>query len=93
VPFFDHPAWTHPVLARMTVRTGAPVVPTFALRAGPGSYTLRYEAPIAVEELSPAESENVPLTGRFMKVLEDAIRTNPDQWLWYHDRWKQLRLA
>jgi KDO2-lipid IV(A) lauroyltransferase len=93
VPFFGHPAWTHPVLARMARKTGAAVVPAFALREKPGSYSLRYERPVVVDELPEAEREDVPLTARYMKILEDAIRKNPDQWLWYHDRWKQLRLA
>jgi KDO2-lipid IV(A) lauroyltransferase len=92
VPFFGHPAWTHPVLARVARKTGAPVVPTFALRERPGRYSLRYEAPILVDELAEAEREDVPLTARFMGVLERAIRERPEQWLWYHDRWKQLRL-
>jgi KDO2-lipid IV(A) lauroyltransferase len=93
VPFFGHPAWTHPILARVVRKTGAPVVPTFAICERPGRYSLRYEAPVLVEELPAAEREDVPLTARFMAILEAAIRERPEQWLWYHDRWKQLRLA
>lgn len=93
VSFFGHPAWTHPVLARLAVRTGAAVVPTFALRERPGAYSLRYDAAVSVDELSEDERGDATLTTRFMKILEDAIRANPDQWLWYHDRWKQLRLG
>jgi KDO2-lipid IV(A) lauroyltransferase len=93
VPFFGHPAWTHTVLTRMAVKTGAAVVPTFAFREKPGCYTLRYEEPLVVDELTAAEREDVPLTTRYMKILETAIRGRPDQWLWYHDRWKQLRLG
>ena len=26
-----------------------------------------------------------------LAILEEAIRKNPDQWLWYHDRWRHLR--
>ncbi len=92
VPFFGRPAWTHPVLSRMASKTGAAVVPTFALRDRPGTYTLRYDEPVVVDELTAAEREDVPLTTRYMKILEDAIRENPDQWLWYHDRWKQIRI-
>jgi len=93
VPFFGRPAWTHPVLARMAARTGAPVVPTFALRERPGFYSLSYREPVLVDDLTDAERGDVPLTARYMRILEDAIRERPDQWLWYHDRWKQLRLA
>jgi KDO2-lipid IV(A) lauroyltransferase len=93
VPFFGHPAWTHPVLARMAVKTGAAVVPTFALRERPGFYSLRYDEPLVVDSLSEDERGDVPLTTRYMKILEGAIRERPEQWLWYHDRWKQLRLA
>jgi KDO2-lipid IV(A) lauroyltransferase len=93
VPFFGHPAWTHPILARMMRKTGAPVIPVFALRSKPGSYAMRYEAPLLIEDLSEAEREVEALTGRYLALLETAIRRDPDQWLWYHDRWKQLRLA
>jgi KDO2-lipid IV(A) lauroyltransferase len=92
VPFFGHPAWTHPILARMARKTGAPVVPTFALGDEPGHYRLRYDEPVVVDDLSESDRQDVPLTGRYMAILETAIRRDPDQWLWYHDRWKQLRL-
>lgn len=93
VPFFGHPAWTHPILARISRKTGAPVVPTFCLRGDPGSYLLRFDEPVVVEAVPQDQREDVPLTARFMKILEEAIRSSPDQWLWYHDRWKQLRLG
>ncbi len=92
VPFFGHPAWTPGILARLARKTGAPVVPTFALRDKPGHYVLRYDQPVVLDDLSEAELEEVPLTTRYMAILEAAIRKNPDQWLWYHDRWRQLRL-
>jgi KDO2-lipid IV(A) lauroyltransferase len=92
VPFFGHPAWTASVLARMARKTGAPVVPTFAVHDKPGHYRLRFDQPVIVDDLSEADREDVPLTARYMAILEAAIRENPDQWLWYHDRWKQLRL-
>jgi KDO2-lipid IV(A) lauroyltransferase len=92
VPFFHHAAWTPGILARLARKTGAPVVPTFALRDKPGHYVLRYDQPVVLDDLSEAELEEVPLTTRYMAILEAAIRKNPDQWLWYHDRWRQLRL-
>jgi KDO2-lipid IV(A) lauroyltransferase len=92
VPFFGHSAWTPGILARMARKIRAPVVPTFALSDKPGHYRLRYDEPVVVDDLSETELEVVPLTTRYMAILEAAIRETPDQWLWYHDRWKQLRL-
>jgi KDO2-lipid IV(A) lauroyltransferase len=92
VPFFGHPAWTAAILARMARKTGAPVVPTFALCERPGHYRLYYDKPVLVDDLQGAELEDIPLTARYLAILEAAIRENPDQWLWYHDRWKQMRL-
>ena len=93
VPFFGQPAWTHPILAHMSRKTGAPVVPTFAFREESGLYSLSFQPPIVVDEFAEAELEGVALTARYIAVLEQAIRERPDQWLWYHDRWKQLRLS
>ena len=93
VPFFGHPAKTHPVLARLVRRTGVPVVPIFGYWDGPARYTVTFGEPIVPAELTEEELEDGPLTERFMAVTEEAIRRRPEQWLWYHDRWRQLREA
>jgi KDO2-lipid IV(A) lauroyltransferase len=93
VPFFGHPANTHPILARLVRRTGAPVVPVFGYWDGPARYTVTFGEPIVPAELTEAELGDGPLTERFMAVTEEAIRRRPEQWLWYHDRWRQLREA
>jgi KDO2-lipid IV(A) lauroyltransferase len=89
VPFFGRPSWTHPILARLAVRTGAPVVPIWGLWDGPGRYTVRFEAPV---EAGSGDDETA-LTARYMRVIEAAIRERPEQWLWYHDRWRHERMG
>ncbi len=91
VPFFGHPAKTHPVLARFVRKTGAVVVPIFGYWDGPARYTVSIGEAIDPAQLSAEELEDGPLTERFMAVTEAAIRRAPEQWLWYHDRWRQLR--
>jgi len=91
VPFFGHPAKTHPVLAHFVRKTGAIVVPIFGYWDGPARYTVSFGEPIDPALLSEEELEDGPLTARFMAVTEEAIRRRPEQWLWYHDRWRQLR--
>jgi len=93
VPFFGHPAKTHPVLARFVRKTGVPVVPIFGYWDSPAQYTVSFGEAVDPAELSDAELEDGPLTERFMAITEDAIRRAPEQWLWYHDRWRPLREA
>ncbi len=93
VPFFGQPAWTHPILARIARKTRVPVVPVCALWEAPGRYSLTCLEPVFADRLSDHELEDVPLTTRFSLISEEMIRRRPEQWLWYHDRWRQLRLA
>ncbi|HEY6322922.1 MAG TPA: lysophospholipid acyltransferase family protein [Thermoanaerobaculia bacterium] len=50
VPFFGHPALTTPVLARLALRDGCPVVPVFAYPQPGGRYRLVIRPPILPEE-------------------------------------------
>lgn len=93
VPFFGQPAWTHPILARIVRKTRVPVVPACALWDEPGRYTLHLFEPLNPDRLGADELEDVPLTARFSQITEDLIRMRPEQWLWFHDRWRPLRLA
>jgi KDO2-lipid IV(A) lauroyltransferase len=87
VDFFDRPAATTPVVAALAVRTGARIVPLFALPLGGGRYRMIYEHAI---EAPPATSEDPirELTQRCTDVLEMYVRRHPELWLWMHRRWR-----
>ena len=87
VEFFERPAATTSAVAALALRTGAPVVPVFALPSGRGRYRLIYEHPI---EPPAAESDDAvrELTQRCTDVLEMYVRRHPDLWLWMHRRWR-----
>jgi Kdo2-lipid IVA lauroyltransferase/acyltransferase len=87
VEFFGRPAATTPVVAALALRTGASVIPLFALPIGSGRYRLVYEHPIMPP---PADSEHriQEFTQRCTDVLEMYVRRNPELWLWMHRRWR-----
>jgi KDO2-lipid IV(A) lauroyltransferase len=87
VDFFDRPAATTSALAMLALRTGAPLVPAFALPLSDGRYRLVYEHPV---ELPPADSADPirDVTQRCTDVLEMYVRRHPDLWLWMHRRWR-----
>jgi len=47
-----------------------------------------YEAVLSVAEQNTKNLDEIDLTGKFVKYLEDVIRQYPDMWLWSHRRWK-----
>ncbi|MBI4476518.1 MAG: lysophospholipid acyltransferase family protein [Acidobacteria bacterium] len=87
VDFFERPAATTSALAAIALRTGAPVVPVFAVPIEGGRYRLIYDHPI---EPPRAESPDPvgELTQRCTDVLEMYVRRYPGLWLWMHRRWR-----
>jgi Kdo2-lipid IVA lauroyltransferase/acyltransferase len=88
VDFFHRPAATTSALAALALRTGAPVIPVFALPLPRGRYRFVYEHPV------PPPAENSPdavreFTQRCTDVLEMYVRRDPSLWLWMHRRWRE----
>jgi hypothetical protein len=71
----------------MALRTGAPVIPVFALPLPRGRYRLIYERPVE-PPLVDAPDAVREFTQRCTDVLEMYVRRHPDLWLWMHRRWR-----
>lgn len=90
VDFFGVPACTISALAVLAMVTRAPVVPLFLVRdeAEPWRHrvergpTLSFEHP---RDGSDAVRHN---TQRYTGLIEEKVRSHPEQWIWLHKRWK-----
>jgi KDO2-lipid IV(A) lauroyltransferase len=91
VSFFDRPAATTLALGVLALRTGAPVIPVFALPDGVGRYRLVYEHPVDPPADDTPESIR-DFTQRCTDVLEMHVRRHPELWLWMHRRWRDSPL-
>ena len=87
VPFFDYPAWTSPLLARLALRTGAPIVPVLGDLAPGGGYRVSF-LPAVERPAGEGDEAVAELTRRCLAVVEEAVRATPARWFWLHDRWK-----
>ncbi len=87
VNFFRRPAATTSTLAALALRTGAAVIPVFALPLPGGKYRFIYEAPV---EPPPGDGPEAirEFTERCTDVLEMHVRKHPELWLWMHRRWR-----
>jgi KDO2-lipid IV(A) lauroyltransferase len=88
VDFFRRPAATTNALAALAVRTGAPVIPAFALPITGGRYRLVYEHPVEPPRDDTPEAIR-EFTQRCTDVLEMYVRRHPELWLWMHRRWRE----
>lgn len=93
VEFFGRPACTTLGLAHLAAQSGAPIVPVIPVRKSHGRHIVKFLDPID-PPASKDRAELLRATQGYTRIIEDAIRENPDQWLWIHRRWKtQPKLA
>jgi KDO2-lipid IV(A) lauroyltransferase len=89
VDYFGVAASTNAGLARVALRTDAPVVPVFIVREGRSARHRVHVLPIEQVEHTGDFTEDVRrTTQRFTAIFEDMVRRYPEQWLWMHKRWK-----
>ena len=89
VRFFERPAATTTALAAIALRTGAPVIPIFALPLPGGRYRLVYEPPVEPPRADTPDAIR-EFTQRCSDVLEMYVRRHPELWLWMHRRWRDV---
>jgi KDO2-lipid IV(A) lauroyltransferase len=83
VDFFGRKACANAAFVKFAHRTGAAVVPGFALWSeSERRYVLRFYPEIRMTGDVQADTQAVH------SLLESVIREYPDQWLWIHRRWK-----
>ena len=87
VDYFGRPAATTSALAALALRTGAPVVPVFAMPLPGGRYRFVYEHPVDPPSSDSADAVT-QFTQRCTDVLEMYVRRHPELWLWMHRRWR-----
>lgn len=89
VPFFGHPASTPLGLASLALKTGTPVIMGVDKRLPDDKHQFVISDEIVPPEATGDFSTDVKnYTAKLTKQLEDFIRENPEQWVWFHERWK-----
>jgi KDO2-lipid IV(A) lauroyltransferase len=85
LPFFNEPAMTNTAISRIAKASGAAVLPYFCRRSADDSvYIMTIGAPLP--DL-PSDNEELD-TRRLIELVENFIRTCPEQYWWIHQRFK-----
>ena len=76
-------------IEKMAVSLDVPVVFLDIHRVGRGRYNVDFQN-ITYE---PKKTSSLEIMEKYIRLLEDAIRSDPSNWLWSHKRWKYKREA
>ena len=82
LPFFGQSAWTFLAPAALAKKLDVPLFAGYTTRIGDGN---RYRC---WTESIPTDGDPETITERLNEVLEQYVRAAPEQWWWFHKRFK-----
>ncbi len=88
VDFFSRPAATTPSLAMFHLRTGAPIIPIFCAPTPAKDYLLEILPPVTANLTGDRDRDTKAITQACTRLIEERIRSAPEFWFWFHNRWK-----
>lgn len=89
--FFGHKVATFSGPAKMALKFKTELIFAYSIRLPNYTYYITVDK-IEYGDLKEYSDENImKLTERINKKLENVIKENPDQWLWFHRRFKHIK--
>ena len=88
VDFFGRKAATARALARLSYRTGTPIIPFFCYPTRNGTYRVKYGPELILKKTGHKEQDIITWTQSCEKLIEKTIHDTPNPWTWAHRRWK-----
>ncbi|MBI4863782.1 MAG: hypothetical protein HY815_26515 [Candidatus Riflebacteria bacterium] len=89
-PFFGHLA-PFPRGAGLAVRPGIRAFPVFAIRRVDGGVTVKVEPPLSIPGSGPRKERVRAAVAGFVRLLEERVRSSPEQYYWVHDIWRRFK--
>ena len=84
IEFFKKKAHTTSLPAQLSIKFSLDIVPIFIERKKNDSFKMKVYEPINTSNFK----DKSKLTKNLNQILENMISTNPNQWIWTHNRWK-----
>jgi len=87
VDFMGHRACTNNGMALLALKTGAPVIPVFMVRKKTG-FVAKILPEVPFKRTGDKTRDVEDNTQQYNNVIDSFLRQHPDQWFWFHQRWK-----
>lgn len=88
LPFFNKPARTNTSLAAIWRKFRAPIIPIYIIRKSFGKHDIYIKPPLELDLTDDLKKDKINHTIKFNSIVEDIIRSCPEQYFWLHNRWK-----
>lgn len=89
VSFFGRTTTATPAAAILARRYDSPVLPAFCVREADASLTMAVEPPLNLQKTEDPRADLKANTQLMASAIEKAVRAYPEQWFWFHKRWKR----
>lgn len=87
VDFFSRKVCAIPSVSQLHLKRNIPIVPIF-IHYEPEKIVVEISEEISFQKSANFEDDVVRLTQYCNTLIEEKIRQYPEQWLWFHQRWK-----
>ena len=88
VTFFGRRCKANPTIARLARQFDCPVVGVRVIRLPDRRFRIAAEGPFDLPRDAAGRIDVQRSTQMITSVIERWVRENPDQWLWFHRRWR-----
>ena len=91
VDFLGRPASTYKGPAFCAIKANSPILPAFMIHGQGETYQVFLHPAIYPDLQKPLNQEMERITRDLSKLLESYVYQYPDQYFWFHRRWKTLQ--
>ena len=85
VKFFNQNAMTTALPANIALKYNIPIIATYIVKVGEVKYTATFCEPLKIS----TSDTKYTIMSKINKILEHWIKQYPEQWFWFHNRWKK----
>lgn len=89
VPFFGMPAMTANAIAKLSLQFDMPIIPVQIIRTKGSNFKAIIHTRLSPQIVGNKNEDSYLIMREINQLIETWIRQNPEQWFWFHNRWKK----
>ncbi len=88
LPFFNENALTTTLPAQISLKYNYDIIPISIKRNSNNTFDMEIMSPVRSIDRKNSDKNRLNVSLEINKIIEKMLLTNPNQWIWTHNRWK-----